>query len=116
MLTHGYDRPNIINLPLRAELKAKAEAPWGGAPNPEGCADASLYRRFCQVGITQVKMFPQMVTHADRPRLQFMQNEILSEFTQGEREEWRAAVAEAEAEGTFFIAVPFHCAVGAKPG
>jgi hypothetical protein len=24
-------------------------------------------------------------------------------------------VAQAEAEGTFFIATPFHCAVGTKP-
>jgi hypothetical protein len=28
---------------------------------------------------------------------------------------WRAAVAAAERDGTFFIAQPFHCAVGVKP-
>jgi hypothetical protein len=29
--------------------------------------------------------------------------------------EWQHAVAHAQAEGTFFIAQPFHCAVGTKP-
>jgi hypothetical protein len=29
--------------------------------------------------------------------------------------EWKAAVAQAEADGTFFISTPHHCAVGIKP-
>jgi hypothetical protein len=28
--------------------------------------------------------------------------------------EWRKAIAQADVEGTFFIAQPFHCAVGTK--
>ena len=28
--------------------------------------------------------------------------------------EWHTAVTQAEAEGTFFIALPFHCAAGTK--
>jgi hypothetical protein len=28
--------------------------------------------------------------------------------------EWQTAVAKAEADGTFFIASPHHCAVGTK--
>ena len=32
-----------------------------------------------------------------------------------EADEWRAAVVQAEAEGTFFVAQPFHCAVGTRP-
>jgi len=78
MLIQGHDLPCVVNLPLRTELKAKAEAPRGGASNPRGCANASLYRRFHQVGLTHVKMFPQLATAADRSRLQFMQqNQIL---------------------------------------
>jgi hypothetical protein len=32
-----------------------------------------------------------------------------------EADEWRKAVTEAEADGTFFMAQPFHCVVGVKP-
>ena len=116
ILATAGDRPKIINLPLRAELKTKAEAPRGAGPNPRGCGDASLYRRFHQLGLTQVKMFPQLATSADRVRLQFLQGEILPVLTPEEAEEWRTAVTEGEAEGTFFITEPYHCAVGTKPG
>ena len=116
VLANGNDQPYIINLSLRAELKTKAEAPRGGAAHPQGCADASLYRRFHQVRLTGVRMFPQLATHVDLPRLQFLEAEILAAFNSEEVEEWRTAVAEAEAERTFFIAEPFHCAVGTKPG
>ena len=115
VLTHGWDRPYFINLPLRAELKAKAEAPARGASHPRACADASLYRRFYQVGLTRLKIFPQLATNTDRERLRLLQGEILPTLTLEEAEEWRTAVAETEAEGTFFIAEPYHCAVGTKP-
>ena len=115
VLTRGDDRPYIINLPLRAELMAKAEGPHRSAGNPTGCSDVSLYRRFHQAGLTQVKVFPQLATYTDRARLRFMQGEILPTLTSEEAEEWRTAVVEVEAEGTFFIAEAYHCAVGTKP-
>ena len=116
ILANAADRSNIINLPLRTELKTKAEARQRRVPNPRGCADASLYQLFHQVGLTQVEMFPQLSTYTDRPRLRFMEGDILPLLTPEEIEEWRAAVAEGEAEGTFFIAELYHCAVGTKPG
>ena len=116
VLTGGYDRPTIINLPLRAELKTKAEAPRGGASDGPGCADASLYRRFYQAGLTQVRMLPQLANNTDKLRLRFMEAEIFTNLTPEEMEEWQAAVSEAEAEGTFFIAELYHCAVGTIPG
>lgn len=115
VLANAVDRPQIINLPLRAELKAKAEAARGGASNPRGCNDASLYQRFHQVGLTQVGMFPQLATYTDRLRLQNMQGDVFPALTPEEMEEWRAAVVKGEAEGTFFIAEAYHCAVGTKP-
>ena len=63
-----------------------------------------------------MKMFPQMATHTDKLRLQFMEGDIFPELTPEEMEEWRAAVAEADAERTYFISEPCHCAVGTKPG
>ena len=116
ILANAADRSKIINLPLRAELKAKAEAAQGGAANPLGCRDASLYRRFYQAGLIKVKIFPQLATHTDSVRLRFMQSDIFPALNPEEMQEWRAAVAEGETEGTYFIAEPFHCAVGTKPG
>ena len=60
-------------------------------------------------------MFPNLATHTNRVRLQFMQGDIFPTLTPEEMEEWRAAVVEGEAEGTFFIAELYHCAVGTKP-
>ena len=106
-----------INLPLRAEIKAKLEAPgsFGAGVGEGGCADASLYRRFQQAGLAQVRMFPQLATYVERSTLEWQQEGILASLTPEETIEWRAAVAQAEPEGTFFITQPFHCAVGTKP-
>ncbi len=117
VVVRGLDMPWLVNLPLRPELKSKAEFPGGTRAGVEehGCADASLYRRFHQVGLTRVKMFPQLgVFGISSPApLQFVQSGILVALSQEERKEWEAAVAEAGA--TFCIALSFHCAVGAKP-
>lgn len=114
---HAHDMPMWVNLPLRAELKAKIEAPgWESSVGHErGCDDASLYRRFYQAGLTQIHMFPQFAAFDDPSRLQTMQATILPKLNAEETREWHDAVARAEAEGTFFIANPFHCAVGTKP-
>jgi ubiquinone/menaquinone biosynthesis C-methylase UbiE len=113
---HAHDMARWVNLPLRTELKAKVEAPgWADeSGHPRGCDDASLYQRARQAGLTQIRMFPQLATFDDRSRLQMLQASILPTLSADEIEEWRAAVAEAEAEGTFFIATPFHCVVGTK--
>jgi ubiquinone/menaquinone biosynthesis C-methylase UbiE len=113
---HAHDMPRWVNLPLRPELKAKVEAPgWADeSGHPQGCDDASLYRRFRQVGLTQISMFPQLATFSERSRLQMFQASILPTLSAAEADQWRAAVAQAEAERTFFIATPFHCAVGTK--
>jgi hypothetical protein len=39
----------------------------------------------------------------------------LASLTEEESAEWEAAVVQAEADGTFFISTPHHCAVGIKP-
>jgi hypothetical protein len=118
VIVRGEDRPYLINLPLRAELKAKAEAPGGARPgvDPQGCGDASLYRRIRESGLAEAKMFPHLAAYQDRPNLEHYQGYILPVLNPEELREWRDAVAQAESEGTFFIATPFHCAVGTKSG
>jgi hypothetical protein len=59
-------------------------------------------------------MFPQFAAFEERSRLHTLQGDILPTLTPDAAQEWRQAVAQAEAEGTFFVATPFHCAVGTK--
>jgi len=114
---HAHDMPRWVNLALPAELKARVEAPgWASDRGHQlGCDDASLYTRFHQVGLTHVKMFPQFAAFDGGARSQALQGEILPTLPPDAVLEWRSAVAQAEAAGTFFIATPFHCAVGTKP-
>lgn len=115
VVVRSTDMPRWVNLRLSTELKKKVEAPQllGGNVQENGCADASLYRRMRQAGLVQVRMIPQLASHAEGERLQYMQDRILAALEPGEIDEWRAAIAQAG--GTFFIAEPFHCAVGTKP-
>ena len=117
VLGHAHDMNRWVNLPLSPGLKTGIEAPpWvEDRGHPKGCDDASLYRRFSQQGLTNVRMFPFISTFNDSFRLQFLQGGILPTLTAEEAAEWRAAVEQAETDGTFFISTPFHCAVGTKP-
>ena len=97
------------------ELKARVEALPNGVAGEHGCADASLYGRFRAAGLDDVHMFPQLAAEAEAARLHAVQQRILASLSAAEAEEWRAAVNQAEAAGTFCIALPYHCAVGTKP-
>lgn len=119
VIVRAIDMPFMVNLPLAPALKAKVEAPGiiGGGMAPKGCADASLYRRFHALGLTGLKCFPQLVAVVPgQPRLERYQQQILAALSPAEAETWRHAVAQAETEGTFFIAQVYHCAVGTKAG
>jgi SAM-dependent methyltransferase len=113
-IVRALDMPWWVNLPLRAELKTKAEAQRGHVLK-EGCADASLYRRMRQAGLENLIMLPQWASFSAGERLEFEQERVLATLKPEEANEWREAVVEAESDGTYFIAQPFHCAVGTKP-
>jgi SAM-dependent methyltransferase len=112
----AIDIPLVVNVPLSPELKAKVQTPHGFV-GADGCADASLYRRFRQAGLTQVEMWPQFaaLNEPQTPQAQFSHGAILGGLTAEESREWHAGLAQAVANGTYFIAQPFHCAVGTKP-
>ena len=117
VIARALDLASPMNLPLSASLKAKVEAPgFFGNVSPRGCADASLYRRVRQAGLTQVKILPQLTAFdgADPTVLQFLEVGRLRTLNEEEVREWQAARAEAEAAGTFFMTWPHHCAVGTK--
>jgi SAM-dependent methyltransferase len=118
VIVRALDLPSWVNLPLDPSLKSKVERPGltGGSVTADGCADASLYRRFSRAGLTELHCTPQFiaVTPAYYWFASFPQR-ILAILNAEETAQWQQAVAQAEAEGTFFIGWPHHCAVGTKP-
>jgi ubiquinone/menaquinone biosynthesis C-methylase UbiE len=118
VIARAVDMPFLMNLRLEPELQAKVDAPGViGNVAERGCTDASLYQRFHQAGLTQLKMFPQLPAFdsSDPYMLRFMQGSLVARLTQEEARQWQSARAQAEAEGTFFMTWPHHCAVGTKP-
>lgn len=116
-MVRGDDCPALLTMPLPAEVHAKAARPVGAGAVDRGCADASLYRRFHAAGLTQVQKFPQLAVY-DNPKhvmAQYYQSRILSVLTPEDAYAWQAAVAQAEWQGAFVMAVPQHCAIGTKP-
>jgi ubiquinone/menaquinone biosynthesis C-methylase UbiE len=117
VVARAIDVPFLMNLSLSPGLKAKVEAPGVvGDVAPQGCADASLYRRMHSAGLTRLKMLPQLTAfdRAGPAMLEFMQNGLLRQLSQEEAGEWQTARAKAEVEGTFFMAWPHHCAAETK--
>jgi len=116
-IVRGEDCPALLTPPLRPEVQAKAARAVGAGAVERGCADASLYRRFHAAGLVQVRKFPQLAVYDESQSVmaQFYQSRIVSALAPGEADEWRAAVAQAEAHGAFVVAVGHHCAIGTKP-
>ncbi len=116
-IVRGDDCPALLTAPLRAEVQAKAARAVGAGVVERGCADAGLYRRFHAAGLVQVRKFPQLAVYDDAQSVmsQNYQSRIVSALTADEAAEWRAAVAQAEAQGAFVVAVVHHCAIGTKP-
>jgi ubiquinone/menaquinone biosynthesis C-methylase UbiE len=117
VVVRSIDMPRWVNLTLSPSLKTKVEdrSLIGGNVQERGCADAGLYRRMHKAGLTDVKMLPQWASHSGGERLQYMHDRIAATLIAEELREWRDAVTSARADGTFFIAEPFHSALGTKP-
>jgi SAM-dependent methyltransferase len=119
VIVRAVDMPSWVNLPLSAAVRAKADVPGmvSGGVAAAGCADRSLYRRFRSAGLARLACFPQfaVLSPSEASRIAIIKQRILATLGDDEAAEWRDAIAQAEADGTFFIASPYHCAVGTKP-
>jgi SAM-dependent methyltransferase len=116
-IVRSLDMPWWTNAALSPTVRAKVDAPGKGDVAAGGCADASLYQRFHRAGLVGLTCFSQWVSvDASQPsRVAIFKRGFLAALTEEESAECEAAVARAEADGTFFIATPHHCAVGTKP-
>jgi hypothetical protein len=104
-----------VNLPLSAKAKVEAPGVFGAGVVPAGCADATLYDRFRAAGLTQLQLFPQLTAvNPDDPVSQCSSNRRSPLLQGDEIAEWQRAVAKGKADGTLFVAMPHHCAVGTK--
>jgi SAM-dependent methyltransferase len=109
------------NLPLNPALRAKVDhaGVLGAGVSPTGCADASLYSRFCAAGLIDLRFFPLHVSampEIEPIRAGGLEQQVRTLLSGDELTEWDRAAAAAKAEGSFFISQPLHCAVGTKPG
>jgi hypothetical protein len=117
VIARSVDLPFMMNVALAPGLKTKVERPGlVSSVVPDGCADASLYQRFRRVGLTRLAMYPSAATFdtSEPEWLGFMDGVVVAGLSGEEVSQWRAARAEAEEAGTFFVAFPHHCAVGTK--
>ena len=116
-IVRSLDLPRWTNAAFSPRLQAKVDAPGQGDVAPAGCADASLYRRFRRAGLLELTCFAQWACiDASQPsHMGIFKRSILATLMEEEIAEWEAAVAQADAEGTFFSTRPYHCAVGVKP-
>lgn len=114
VMVRAVDLPWWLNVHVPAELKARAEASAGGVAEL-GCADASLAARMCAAGLTDVQMSPQLARVSPGPRQTVQLARIRASLNAEDLEAWQAAVDQAQADGSFGLAQPFHCAVGTKP-
>jgi SAM-dependent methyltransferase len=118
-IVRATDMPSWISPAFSTAVRAKVDQPGmvSGGADPAGCADTSLYQRFHAAGLTQLKCFPQFAVlgPTEISRITIIKQRILATLNGTEVAEWQSAVAQAEANGTFFIASPYHCAIGTKP-
>src|SRR6202040_531839 len=116
-IVRSLDMPPWTNAAFSPAVRARVDIPGRGDVAPGGCADATLYERFRRAGLVGLTCFSQLasVDASQASRIAVMKQRILASLTEEESAEWKAAVAQAEADGTFFISTPHHCAVGIKP-
>jgi len=115
VMVRAVDMRSLWNLPVSAAIKEKVEAPVPSV-GIGGCADASLYRRFGQSGLVDLKLFPTTMTVSDPEGYTWKYYEpyLFSMLSEAETAEWHAAKAQAIADNSILLARWLHCAVGTK--
>jgi hypothetical protein len=119
-MVRSVDMSGWSNLPLSLAFARQG----GSGRRPPGVswiggADAGLYRRFCAAGLIDLRFFPQHASampDIEPIRAASLEQQARALLSGDELAEWDRVAVAAKAEGSFFIAMPLHCAVGMKPG
>lgn len=115
IVVRSIDMPQWWSFAVPEPLRARAETPPQSV-GATGVADASLYRRMADAGLTDLVCFPSLVTF-DRPGSpiwRYREDHVLSQLSPDETREWNRARQSAPAGG-LFMAHPLHCAVATRP-
>jgi ubiquinone/menaquinone biosynthesis C-methylase UbiE len=110
------DLPQWWNLDVAEAIQRKI-TPAPRSVGPGGVADASLYRRMRQAGLTDLVSYPCLITldRPDSPIWRYREDHVLSLLTAEELPVWHAARDKAAADGTLLASHALHCCVGTKP-
>ena len=116
VMVRAVDMRSLWNLPVSAAIKDKVEAPVPSV-GEGGCADASLYTRFGQSGLIDLKLFPTTMTvnDPDGYTWKYYEPYLFSMLDKQDIAEWHAAKRQAIADKSILLARWLHCAVGTKP-
>jgi SAM-dependent methyltransferase len=117
VIVRAVDRGTWTNVPLSESLKEKIESSGSGGVAPRGCADATLYGRLHEAGLTGVRGGPAWAwVSPDEPWWDNVDRQIRGGLNSEEAETWGEAVASAHREQLpIWVARPFHSAVGTRP-
>ena len=115
VVVRAIDLPQWWNVDVPEAIRRKITPPPQSV-GPSGIADASLYRRMRQAGLTDLVSYPAMIT-LDRPNgpiWRYREDHVLSLLSADELPVWLAARDKAAAEGTLLASHALHCCVGTK--
>ena len=112
----AIDMPQWWNLDLPEPILRKV-TPTPRSVAHGGVADASLYRRMREAGLTGLVSYPSLITldRPDSPIWRYREDHVLSLLSSDELPVWHAARDKAAADGTLLSAHALHCCIGTKP-
>jgi SAM-dependent methyltransferase len=118
VIVRSVDRSQWTNAPVPAGVRQQIEAspgPVGVATG--GCADESLYQRFHEVGLVDIRGGPAWVSVTPtQPWWPNVERQVRDVLDAASVAIWDQAVTQARAtEYPLWVARPFHGAVGTKP-
>jgi ubiquinone/menaquinone biosynthesis C-methylase UbiE len=116
VIVRSIDLPQWWSADVPEALRQRAVTPPQSVA-AKGVADASLYRRARQAGLSDLTCFPALVT-LDRPEgpiWRYREDHLVAQLTPSETAAWQAARDIAADQGLLFMAHPMHCVVGHKP-
>ena len=116
-MVRAIDVPQWLNVALPADMSAIITSSLTGPSGEHGCADASLYRRVREAGLTDVRFWPHLTTRYPERDFDWAPaiSGVVGSFSPTEAAQWDTAVAIARADGGLVSASPVHCAVGTRP-
>ena len=116
VIVRSIDLPQWWSADVPEALRQRAITPPQSIA-ARGVADASLYRRARQAGLSDLTCFPALVT-LDRPEgpiWRYREDHLVAQLSAPETAAWQAAREVAARQGLLFMAHPMHCLVGHKP-